>query len=63
MLTDGRTDDGLKVITIAHPEYSSGELKKMLVNVNLSLSAFFNSVCADTCMLNCEYKSEGDSSQ
>ena len=24
---DGRTDDGQKVITIAHPEYSSGELK------------------------------------
>ena len=32
MLTDGRTDgrmdDGRKVITIAHPEHSSGELKK-----------------------------------
>ena len=27
MLTDGRTD-GRKVITIAHPKYSSGELKK-----------------------------------
>ena len=30
MLTDGRTDghtDGRKVITIAHPEHSSGELK------------------------------------
>ena len=31
MLTDGRThgrtDDGRKVITIAHPEQSSGELK------------------------------------
>ena len=26
-LTDRRTDDGLKVITIAHPEQSSGELK------------------------------------
>ena len=25
--TDGRTDDGRKVITIAHPEHSSGELK------------------------------------
>ena len=24
---DGRTDDGRKVITIAHPEQSSGELK------------------------------------
>ena len=27
MLTDRRTDDGRKVITIAHPEQSSGELK------------------------------------
>ena len=25
---EGRTDDGRKVITIAHPEHSSGELKK-----------------------------------
>ena len=25
--TDGRTDDGRKVVTIAHPEHSSGELK------------------------------------
>ena len=25
--TGGRTDDGRKVITIAHPEQSSGELK------------------------------------
>ena len=25
--THGRTDDGQKVITIAHPEQSSGELK------------------------------------
>ena len=25
--TDGRTGDGRKVITIAHPEHSSGELK------------------------------------
>ena len=25
--TDARTDDGRKVITIAHPEHSSGELK------------------------------------
>ena len=32
MLTNGWTDDGWKVITIAHPEHSSGELKmtKML---------------------------------
>ena len=27
MLTDARTDDGRKVIIIAHPEHSSGELK------------------------------------
>ena len=26
-LTDRRTDDGRKVITIAHPEHNSGELK------------------------------------
>ena len=26
MLTDGRTEDGRKVFTIAHPEQSSGEL-------------------------------------
>ena len=26
---DGRTDDGRKVITIAHPEQSSGELKNL----------------------------------
>ena len=25
---DGQTDNGQKVITIAHPEHSSGELKK-----------------------------------
>ena len=28
MLTDERTDEGQKVITIAHPEQSSGELKQ-----------------------------------
>ena len=27
LLMDGRTYDGRKVITIAHPEHSSGELK------------------------------------
>ena len=27
--TDGRTDDRQKVITIAHPEHSSGELTKL----------------------------------
>ena len=34
MLTDGRTHDRRKVITIAHPVHSSGELKKV---INLSL--------------------------
>ena len=33
MLTDGRTDDGRKVITIAHPEHSSGELKKRGISI------------------------------
>ena len=32
----GRTDDGRKVITIAHPEHSSGELK-MIIITNLLL--------------------------
>ena len=32
--TDGRTDDGRKVITIAHPEQSSGELTKKKNNNN-----------------------------
>ena len=32
MLTDGRTDDGRKVITIAYPEQSSGELKNVTKN-------------------------------
>ena len=31
MLTDERSDDGRKVITIAHPEHSSGELKTYIV--------------------------------
>ena len=30
--TDGRMDDGRKVITIAHPEQSSGELKRTSSN-------------------------------
>ena len=29
--TDGQTDDGRKVITIAHPEQSSGELKSLIL--------------------------------
>ena len=39
--TDGRTDDGRKVITIAHPEQSSGELKmKFSLAVDLSNNIF-----------------------
>ena len=38
--TDGRTDDGRKVITIAHPEHSSGELK-ILTNKCSGLSGIF----------------------
>ena len=41
MLIDGRAhrrmvraDDGQKVITIAHPEHSSGELKKNIINLS-----------------------------
>ena len=51
MLTDGctdaRTDDGQKVITIAHPEQSSGELKicekirKISIFVFENISALF----------------------
>ena len=33
--TDGRMDDGRKVITIAHPEQSSGELKKSNISRNI----------------------------
>ena len=29
---DGRTDDGQKVITVAHPEHSSDELKRVGYN-------------------------------
>ena len=31
---DGRTDDGRKVITIAHPEHSSGELTRCCTFIN-----------------------------
>ena len=37
MDTDARTDDGQKVMTIAHPEHSSGELKKSGYQVNIFL--------------------------
>ena len=33
--TDGRTDDGQKVITIAHPEHSSGELNMALIMLHI----------------------------
>ena len=32
--TDARMDDGRKVITIAHPEHSSGELKTNVVGTH-----------------------------
>ena len=35
--TDGRTDDGRKVITIAHPEHSSGELTRPVARQDSSL--------------------------
>ena len=33
--THGRTDDGRKVIIIAHPEHSSGELKTLKKHVSV----------------------------
>ena len=36
--THGRTDDGRKVITIAHPEQSSGELKITMLSAKILLS-------------------------
>ena len=51
-MDDKRMDDGQKVITIAHPEHSSGELKsvaKVLVYLTLSVlqikTMFANCVC------------------
>ena len=38
--TDGRTDDIRKVITIAHPEQSSGELKRPAPRAVLQFSMF-----------------------
>ena len=51
MLTDGRTDDGQKVITIAHPEISSGELKNKQQSKfqhNSILYIYFNPLWAYT---------------
>ena len=47
MLTDGRTDNGRKVITIAHPEQSSGELKKKrpMKDMTYDIYAMFIGVC------------------
>ena len=47
MLRDARTDDGQKVITIAHPEHSSGELnikpiKYHLVQILLGTLRVYN---------------------
>ena len=44
MLMDGRMQgwmDGWKVITIAHPEHSSGELKRRVFFRNLALFSLF----------------------
>ena len=41
MLMDAQTDDGRKVITIAHPEQSSGELKTQVHSAVIRL----NMVC------------------
>ena len=35
MLTDGQLDDGQKVITIAHPKHSSGELELGPINTGI----------------------------
>ena len=35
--TDGRMHDGQKVITIAHPEQSSGELKRLPLETHYGL--------------------------
>ena len=40
---NGRTDDGQKVITIAHPEHSSGELIKWVDNHQMIITAKYGS--------------------
>ena len=45
--THGRTDDGRKVITIAHPEQSSGELK---TNRNIHFASFSCTVPVCACL-------------
>ena len=48
--TDGRTDDGRKVITIAHPEQSSGELKnkkKQQKNIQMLSAAVVHGILRD----------------
>ena len=44
MLTDAQTDDGRKVITIAHPEQSSGELIRNKKGVLLAYQSVKNSL-------------------
>ena len=39
--TDGRTDDGRKVITIVHPEQSSGELKNRMSSATFFALHFY----------------------
>ena len=48
----GRTDDGRKVITIAHPEQSSGELKIIRVSSEsiLYVLVFFPALNFCTCL-------------
>ena len=41
MLTDWRTDDGRKVITIAHLEHSSGELKTKLLDSDIYVTVTY----------------------
>ena len=50
MLMDGRTDDGRKVITIAHPEQSSGELKIKSKGRCICLSLNIINIDACTCV-------------
>ena len=57
--THGRTDDGRKVITIAHPEQSSGELKKdqkrtyLMMIMRFFFPIFFIKAYAVSTHLNC----------
>ena len=61
MLTDGRTDrrtyGGGKVITVAHPEHSSGELK--ITKENNIFFVFKTKNCSDDdCFISCNGRIE-----